>query len=92
MTSPTMTVSYSKNVDASWTKKAKRYYYEYIIHVDTNITDGFVLAGHATAANKSDTGKFAPVVDAASLDQKIHVYVDKGCTSKKTGKFCKNWS
>ena len=83
---PAVTVSYSKDVDASWTKKGQRYYYGYKIHVATDITDGFVLAGHATAAHKSDTGEFASVIDAASLHQKTRAYADKGYTSEKNRK------
>ena len=83
---PTVTVSYSKDTDASWTKKGQRYYYGYKTHVATDTTNGFVLAGHATAAHKSDTGEFASVIDATSLHRKTRVYADKGYTSEKNRK------
>ena len=80
---PAVSVSYSKDKNAAWTKKGQRYYYGYKIHVATDVRNGFVLSGHATAANVSDTGELAAVADGAKLAKGIRVYADKGYTSQK---------
>ena len=80
---PTVTVSYSKDTDAAWTKKGAQFYYGYKVHAATDTRNGFILAGHVTPANRSDTMELAAVVDAANLPERTRVYADKGYTSKK---------
>lgn len=87
---PEVSVSYSRDKDASWTKKGQRYYYGYKVHAATDTRDGFVLAGHVTPANRSDTGELATVVDAAGLDKGMRVYADKGYTSQKNSAVLRN--
>lgn len=82
-TPPTVTVSFSRDTDASWTKKGRHYHYGYKIHVATDITHGFILAGHATPAHRSDTGELAPLINALDLPEGLRVYADKGYTSAK---------
>jgi len=48
-------VSYSDDEEAAWLRKGRRAYYGYKIHVATDSRDGFLLAGHVTPANRSDT-------------------------------------
>lgn len=80
---PEVTISYSKDVDAAWTKKGQRYYYGYKVHAATDTRNGFILSGHVTPANYSDTGEFATVVNGAGLAKGTRIYADKGYTSHK---------
>lgn len=82
-------VSYSKDTEASWTKKANKFHYGYKIHAATDIENGFILSAHATPANKSDTGEFAQVIDAAKLPESLRIFADKGYTSKKNSEILK---
>ena len=50
-----VTVSYSDDADAAWLRKGNRAYYGYKIHAATDSRDGFLLGGHVTPANRSDT-------------------------------------
>lgn len=79
---PTINVSYSKDTDAAWTKKGHLFHYGYKVHAATDTRNGFILAGHVTSANVSDTREFATVVDASQLPAGTRVYADKGYTSK----------
>ncbi len=47
----------------------------------TDSRDGFILGGHATPANLSDTGEFERLVDSISVDDGAYIYADKGYTS-----------
>jgi len=73
-------ISFSDDSDARWIKKGKQYHYGFKAHVATD-KRGFVLGGHATAANRSDTKEFERVVDALELDEGSAVLADKGYTS-----------
>lgn len=53
-------------------------YYGYKIHAATDAKDGFILCGHTTAANHSDTKEFERLVNAVSLAPASWVYADKG--------------
>lgn len=76
-------VSYSDDTDAAWLRKRNRAYYGYKLHAATDSRDGFVLCGHITPANRSDTGEFEKLVDDAGLDPGDWVYADKGYCSGK---------
>ncbi len=76
-------VSYSDDEEAAWICKRKRAYYGYKLHAATDSHDGFLLCGHITPANFSDTGEFARLVDDAELDTGAWVYADKGYCSGK---------
>ncbi len=80
---PTVKISYSKDADAAWTKKGHQFHYGYKLHAATDARNGFILAGHITPANLSDTGEFVRVIEAAQLKSRTRVYADKGYTSKK---------
>ncbi len=75
-------VTYSDDEDAAWLCKGKKTVYGYKMHVVTDATDGFVLGGHITPANKSDTGEFARLVDASGIGEGGVVFADKGYTSQ----------
>ena len=81
------TISYSKDEDAKWLKKGNCYHYGYKIHVAVDKKNGFVLAGHTTSANKSDTGEFTKLVTNCKLPNSSLVLADKGYTSKTNRDF-----
>ena len=74
-------VSYSDDEEAALLRKRRRAYYGYKIHVATDSIDGFLLAGHVTPANCSDTKEFGKIVDAVTLDPGSWIYADKGYCS-----------
>lgn len=74
-------VSYSDDAQAAWLRKGRRAWYGYKIHAATDSRDGFVLGGHATPANRSDTGEFERLLDTIPIDAGSYVYADKGYTS-----------
>ena len=74
-------VSYSDDDEAAWLWKQRRAFYGYKIHVATDSRDGFILGGHATPANLSDTGEFERLVDEVKVDEGAYFYADKGYTS-----------
>ena len=74
-------VSYSHDEDAAWTKKGKQYFYGYKMHIATDSKDGFILAGHVTPANRSDTLELDTVLERSSMPEKSRTFADKGYTS-----------
>jgi len=76
-----VTVSYSHDSDASWTKKGKNYYYGYKGHTCVDVDTGLILSAHATPANLSDTGELATLVIKSRLPARSRVYGDKGYPS-----------
>ncbi|MCP3663778.1 MAG: IS5 family transposase [Gammaproteobacteria bacterium] len=76
-------VSYSDDEEAAWLRKRNRAYYGYKLHAATDSRDGFVLCGHITPANLSDTGEFERLVDDVDLEPGSWVYADKGYCSGK---------
>ena len=76
-------VSYSDDEEAAWLRKRNRAYYGYKLHAATDSRDGFLLCGHITPANRSDTGEFERLVDGVSLDPGAWIYADKGYCSGK---------
>ena len=79
---PDVTISYSDDADAAWLRKGNRAYYGYKIHAATDSRDGFVLGGHATPANRSDTEEFINVLDEVGAKAGERVYADKGYSSQ----------
>ncbi len=73
---------YSDDADAAWLRKGNRAYYGYKIHAATDSQDGFVLGGHATPANRSDTGEFVRVLDEVDARTGESLYADKGYSSQ----------
>ena len=76
-----VTTSYSDDVEASWTIKAKRPYYGYKLHMATDAEHGFIIGGHVTPANRSDTKELMAVVEESGLGQGCMVLADKGYAS-----------
>ena len=73
-----VSVSYSHDSDAAWTKKGKEYHYGYKGHTSVDVDSGLVLATHATPANDSDTCELETLVKKSRLPAKSRVYGDKG--------------
>jgi len=77
-----VTVSYSNDAQAAWTRKGSRYYYGYKGHMAVDSGDGFILTGHVTPANSADTQQMERLVRSARLPKKSRVYADKGFCSQ----------
>ena len=76
-----LNTTYSDDAEAAWTVKAKKPYYGYKIHVATDAERGFILRGHATPANRSDTKELMEVVKESSVPAGSMVFADKGYAS-----------
>jgi len=76
-------VSYSNDVEASWTVKGKRPHYGYKVHMGTDIYQGFVLGGHVTPAHVSDSVELEPLVEELSLPEGAMVLADKGYVGQR---------
>jgi len=76
-----MSVSYSHDSDAAWTKKGICFYYGYKAHTSVDVDTGLILSIHATPANYSDKGELKELVKRSRLPSKSRVYADKGYTS-----------
>ncbi|WP_235669702.1 IS5 family transposase [Solidesulfovibrio carbinolicus] len=77
-----VTISYSDDAEAAWLRKGNRAYYGYKIHAATDTRDGFVLGGHATPANRSDTEEFVAVLDEVDAKAGESIFADKGYSSQ----------
>ena len=77
-----VTISYSDDAEAAWLRKGNRAYYGYKIHAATDTRDGFVLGGHATPANRSDTEEFVAVLDEVDAKVGESIFADKGYSSQ----------
>ena len=62
---------------ARWVYKQKRYHYGYKKHCLTNV-QGIVQKVITTAANRSDTKEFIPLLEEANVPQGTVVLADKG--------------
>ena len=63
--------------EARWVYKQKRYHYGYKKHFLTNV-QGIVHKVITTAANRSDTKEFIPLLQGANIPQGTAVLADKG--------------
>ena len=77
-----VTVSYSKDSDAAWTRKGGHYHYGYKGHMAVDADKGFILTGHVTPANYSDTKELGRLVRNTRLPAKARIYADKGFCSQ----------
>jgi IS5 family transposase len=75
--------TYSGDVEAAWTVKGGKAYYGYKAHVAVDAEMGFVLAGHATAANQPDCKELMAVVQECGLEQGAPVFADKGYSGQE---------
>ena len=70
--------SYSGDADAAWTVKANKPYYGYKAHIAVDAEHGFILAGHATPANRADCKEMMSVVKNCGLEKGAPVFAYKG--------------
>ena len=73
-----METTYSGDTEAAWTIKAKKPYYGYKAHIAVDAEHGFILAGHATPANRADCKEMLAAVNKCGLDKGSPVFADKG--------------
>jgi|Deesub1362A_J573_1020465.scaffolds.fasta_scaffold01773_3 IS5 family transposase len=76
-----VTTRYSDDVEAAWTVKGKRPYYGFKLHMATDAEHGFIIGGHVTSANRSDTKELLEVVKESGIPKGAMVFADKGYTS-----------
>ncbi len=79
-------LAYSDDTEATWVRKGNRPHYGYKMHVATDRA-GFVLSGHVTGANVSDTGEFIRLVESLDLQPRAAVLADKGYASAKNREY-----
>ena len=77
-----VTVSYSKDSEAAWTRKGSQYHYGYKGHLAVDADKGFIITGHVTPANHSDTKELERLVSQSRLPANSRVYADKGFCSQ----------
>jgi IS5 family transposase len=75
-------LTYSDDVEAAWVRKGNQPHYGYKMHMATDAA-GFVLGGHVTAANMSDTGELTAILNGLALQSDAAVLADKGYASAK---------
>ena len=68
----------SKDTDAQWTIKGKRWHLGYKLHMRTD-AEGFIEAAHVTAANAADVHNLEPLLSKVPTGTKV--YADKGYDS-----------
>jgi len=73
---------YSDDIEAAWVRKGNQPHYGYKMHMATDRA-GFVLGGHVTPANVSDTGELVTIVNGLDLESNAAVLADKGYSSAK---------
>lgn len=73
--------TYSDDHDACWTRKGKVFCYGYKGHIALDTGHGFILGGHATAANRANCREMMNVVDESGLETGAPVLADKGYSS-----------
>ncbi len=75
-------LTYSDDIEAAWVRKGNQPHYGYKMHMATDPA-GFVLGGHVTPANMSDTGDFITLLHGLDLQSNAAVLADKGYASAK---------
>ncbi len=78
---PKVDISYSSDVEAKWLRKGNKPYYGYKLSMSTDM-DGFIIGGHMTPANESDTKQLKRVVEELDLPGRALILADKGYSSK----------
>ena len=74
----TVNVSYSDDAEATWTVKRGQLVYGYKVHGAADLEHGFILGGHVTGANVSDSTELGQVVEECRLPKGAEVQGDKG--------------
>lgn len=75
-------ITYSDDVDATWTFKSKKYLYGYKIHLGIDSKLGFIIAAHTTSASVHDTKEFFKLIENMKLNEEAFVLADKGYFSE----------
>jgi IS5 family transposase len=75
--------TYSDDSEAAWTVKGKKFCYGYKAHIAVDAEHGFILAGHATPANRPDCKEMMTVVKGCSLQAGAPVFADKGYSGQR---------
>lgn len=74
-------IMYSNDFEARWTIKAGKPHYGYKLHMGTDSKYGFIIGGHITGANRSDTKELFKVLDEIQIKKNTLVLADKGYSS-----------
>ncbi len=74
-------VVYLDDFEDKWTTKAGKPHYGYKLHISTDSRYGFIIGGHITSANRSDTKEFFKVLNEMKLEKDTLVLADKGYAS-----------
>jgi len=80
--SPELKREESKDPDARWLKKGKRYVYGFKANISVDVTTGLVQHIITTPANVNDTKTFPALVERLELEAGLGVLADKGYASK----------
>jgi len=79
----------SDDHDAAWIKKGKKSHYGFKAHVAVD-SEGFLLGGHVTPANKSDIKELAQVLEESNIEEKSFILADKGYASAENRDYLKD--
>lgn len=82
-------VTYSDDREAAWTIKGKKFHYGYKLHMAVSADSIFILSGHMTPANYSDTGELEKMLTNIPVKTSGRCYADKGYTSQKNSSVVK---
>ncbi len=77
---------YSKDEEAAWLKKGKRYYYGHKASLITDI-EGYFEGGMTFPANEGDVTKLKETVERVELKEGDELYGDKGFASKSNREY-----
>ena len=84
---PKNEIEYSKDPDARWLKKGKRYHFGYKAFVTTDSDDGYIENVHLTPANESEVHNLESALGNVEPER---VCGDKGYASKKNREYLKS--
>jgi transposase, IS5 family len=76
-------ITYSDDADAAWIRKVNKAYYGYKAHISVDAKEGYILGGHVTPANISDTTELEQLIEELNLSEGSSVFADKGYASGK---------
>ena len=78
-----MKTSYSGDSEAAWNIKAEKPYNGYKAHIAVDAEHEFLLAGHATTANRTDCKEMMAVVKKCGLKKGTPVFAEKGYSGEE---------
>jgi len=79
-------VEYSDDVEASWLKKGKKYYYGHKASVIVDAS-GYIEGGITFPANQSDVVKLKETLKKVNLREGVELYGDKGFSSNENREY-----